>query len=88
MKKAFLILTLSFTIQLSYAECAFSGFKFYPEKREISQNSIFIIEGYSYSQKVINSFSKNRQAYLESEDGTIVDLLLEEVLIGQMDGSL
>lgn len=84
MKNTFLLLILLFTIYQSSAECGMSGITYYPEQSTVSQNSIFIIEGYSFSQKVINSFKKDRVAYLESQDGEKIDLILEEILIGQM----
>ncbi|SHG11417.1 hypothetical protein SAMN05444483_1054 [Salegentibacter echinorum] len=84
MKNTILLLFLLFTIHQSSAECAMSGFTYYPEHSAISQNSIFIIEGYSFSQKVINSFKNDREAYLQSEDGEKIDLILKEILIGQM----
>lgn len=84
MKNTFIILILLFTIHQSSAECAMSGITYFPEQTTVSQNSMFIIEGYSYSQKVINSFKNDRKAYLESEDGDKIDLILQEILIGQM----
>jgi hypothetical protein len=63
--------------------CASSGLTFLPEKKEISLNSMFIIEGYAYSQKTINSF-KNRNVFLESTDGEKVELILQQILKGQM----
>ena len=84
MKNAFLILIFLFSVHQSSAECAMSGITYYPEQTTISQYSILIIQGYSFSQKVINSFKKDRKAYLESEDGEKIDLTLKEVLIGQM----
>ena len=68
MKKIILLLLLTFGINTAFAECAMSGMTFYPEKKEISLNSMFIIQGYSFSQKTINSF-KERTIYLESENG-------------------
>ena len=44
---------------------------------------MFIIQGYAFSQKTINSF-KNRIIYLESENGELIVLELQELLKGQM----
>lgn len=60
-----------------------SGMYFYPETKEISLNSMFIIEGYAFSQKTIINF-KERKIYLESESGELIELNLQEILTGQM----
>ena len=60
-----------------------SGMYFYPETKEISLNSMFIIEGYAFSQKTIIKF-KERKIYLESESGELIELNLQEILTGQM----
>ena len=83
MKKIILLLWLTFGIQSAFAECAMSAMYFFPETKEISLNSKFIIQGYAYSQKTIISF-KNRKVYLESENGELIELYLEEFFTGQM----
>lgn len=83
MKKIILIILVNFCIQSAFAECSMSGMKFLPEQREISMNSMFIIEGYSFSQKTITGFN-NRSIYLESESGELIELNLQEILKGQM----
>lgn len=83
MKKIIVLLLLTFTIQSAVAECSMSGMYFFPESKEISLNSMFIIQGYAFSQKTINSF-KDRKIYLESEKGELVELILQQVLKGQM----
>lgn len=86
MKKIALLLLLNFGINSSYANCvicAMNGMYFYPEKKEISMNSMFIIEGYAMSQETIKSF-KNRKIFLESENGELIPLNLQEIHIGQM----
>ena len=83
MKKIFLFLFLTVGIKSAIAECAMSGMQFFPEQREISLNSMFIIQGYSMSQNTINSFEK-RTIYLESENGDLIELNLQKVLKGQM----
>ena len=84
MKEITLItLLLFFGINIAVADCSVSGMFFYPETTEISLNSIFIIEGYDFSQKTINSF-KDRKIYLESENGELIELNLQEILKGDM----
>ncbi|TVZ56153.1 hypothetical protein OD91_1433 [Lutibacter sp. Hel_I_33_5] len=82
------IFTALFFISFFYSsfannfDCASSFMSFLPEKTEISINSIFIIEGYGYSQKTINSF-QNRKIYLVNNKNK-VELELLEILIGDM----
>src|SRR5690554_1952337 len=83
MKKIILLLVLTFGFKTASAKCAISGMQFYPEQKEISLNSMFIIQGYSFSQKTINSF-KERAIYLESENGDLIKLNLQNILKGQM----
>lgn len=83
MKKIALILFLTFGVKSVSTECSMSGMQFYPKQKEISLNSMFIIQGYSFSQKTINSFKK-RIVYLESENGELIKLNLQELLKGQM----
>lgn len=83
MKKIILLLVLTFGIKTVLADCSSSGMYFFPETKEISLNSMFIIQGYFNSQKTINSF-KNRTIYLESEKGERIELYVQEILKGQM----
>jgi hypothetical protein len=82
MKKIIILLLLTFVIQTAFAKCPKSGMYFYPIQKEISMNSMFIIQGYLSSQKTINSF-KERTIYLESEIGEFIELNLQETLKGQ-----
>lgn len=84
MKKIIFPLLLTFGIITAQADCSSSGMYFFPETKEISLNSMFIIEGYALSQKTINSF-KERTIYLESESGDLIELNLQEILKGQME---
>jgi len=59
-----------------------SGMEFFPEQKEISLNSMFIIQGYAFSQETISSFSE-RKIYLESNKGELIELNLQEILRGQ-----
>jgi len=83
MKNIILILFFTFGIKSAFADCSGSGMNFFPSTQEISLNSMFIIQGYAFSQKTINSF-KNRTIYLESENGELIVLELQELLKGQM----
>ncbi|MBQ4822105.1 hypothetical protein [Aquimarina sp. MMG016] len=83
MKKIFFLLLLTIGIKSAYADCSASGMVFFPEQKEISLSAMFIIQGYSFSEKTINSF-KNRAVYLESENKELIQLNLLEILKGQM----
>lgn len=83
MKKIILLLLLTFGIKPVFADCAGMGMQFYPSTKEISLNSMFIVEGYAFSQKTIKSF-KERTVYLESENGELIELNLQEIFTGQM----
>jgi len=83
MKKLLIFIVLVTGLNSAYADCSSSGMQFFPEQKEISLNSMFIIQGYYRSQKTIESF-KNRTVFLESEKGEIIKLILQETLKGQM----
>ncbi|MET2984087.1 hypothetical protein [Aureibaculum conchae] len=83
MKKIVLLLFLTMGVKSVFAECAMSGMEFFPKQKEISLNSMFIIQGYAMSEKTIVTF-KDRLIYLESENGDLIKLDLQEILIGQM----
>lgn len=83
MKKILLSLIFILAIKSVHAECSETGMWFYPNKKEINLNSIFMIEGYSLSQKTINSF-KTRDVFLEDKNGDLVKLELLEILKGEM----
>lgn len=84
MKKITFLLLMTFGINSAFADCGMSGMSFFPETKEISLNSIFIIQGYAFSQKTINTF-KDRTIFLESESGEIIELNVQEILKGQME---
>jgi hypothetical protein len=83
MKKLILLLFFSFGINYLHADCAMNGMRFFPENKEISMNSWFIIQGYAFSQKTVESFA-NRKVFLENEQGELILLSLQEILKGQM----
>ncbi|WP_395076265.1 hypothetical protein [Flavobacterium sp.] len=83
MKKLILFVILNFGINTAFADCSSNGMQFLPSSRNISKNSLFLIQGYYYSQQTILSFEK-RNVYLESENGKKINLKLIEILKGQM----
>ncbi|WP_298903423.1 hypothetical protein [uncultured Psychroserpens sp.] len=83
MKKLVLLFIFTFGVKSAFADCSSSGMYFFPEQKNISLNPMFIIEGYYFSQKTVNSF-KERSVYLESENGELIELNLQDILKGQM----
>ena len=83
MRNLFVFVLLTIGVKSAFAECSMGAMFFFPEQKEISLNSMFIIQGYAFSQETINSF-KDRVIYLESENGELVELNLQEILKGQM----
>ncbi|MFD2561478.1 hypothetical protein [Aquimarina rubra] len=83
MKKFIFILLFTLGVKSAFADCMGKGMQFFPSTKEISLNSMFIIQGYALSQKTINSF-KATTIYLESENGQLIELNLQEILKGQM----
>ncbi len=54
-----------------FASCSSMGINVFPRTRTISNNSIFIIEGYLSSQSVITNLNKGNAIYLSSGKDTI-----------------
>ncbi len=84
MKKVLIILLFFLSVKSTYAKCKGGGFQFYPEQKEISMNSIFIIQGFAKSQKQIVEFNETK-VYLVSENGELIELILQKILKGQKD---
>lgn len=83
MKNIILAVCLVFGIYSISAKCANENIQYFPLQKEISLNSMFIIEGFARSQATILSF-KTQKLYLESERGDLIELGLQDILVGQM----
>lgn len=66
---------------LAYSKCGNSGIDVFPTKSEINKNSIFLIEGFATSQKIITSLNKEYKIYLQSGNLKI-NLKVTETLVG------
>lgn len=66
---------------LIYSKCGSNGIDVFPTKTEINKNSIFLIEGFATSQKIITSLNKEYKIYLQSGNQKI-NLKVTETLIG------
>ena len=70
MKNLITLFFLSIT-SLSIADCSSSGLYFWPKKKTVQQNSIFIIEGYATSKKIISELGKTYPVYLKAQNHTV-----------------
>jgi hypothetical protein len=82
MKKVIPILILLLTTVEGFSKCESSGLYFWPTKQTISQNSIFVIDGYATSQKIINGLGTTYKVFLKS-DNQQIKLNVQEILVGQ-----
>ncbi len=82
MKKIIPILILLLATIDGFSKCATSGLYFWPTRQTIHQNSIFVIEGYLTSQKIINGLGKAYKVFLKSGKQKI-KLNVQEMLVGQ-----
>ncbi len=64
------------------ADCAGNGLRIFPTGATIKQNSIFVLEGYAQSQKVILGLNKAYPVYLKSGNQKI-NLIITEINVGQ-----
>lgn len=65
----------------AHADCAGTGLSVFPYGRNISQNSIFIIDGYAESQHVVLDLNTRHAVYLKSGNKKI-KLLVTEICVG------
>ena len=82
MKNLVLLLIFTFGIKSAFADCTNNGMQYFPAQKEVSLNSMFIIQGYAQSQRNIISF-KSRTIYLESDSGDLIKLVLQGIFKGQ-----
>lgn len=84
MNKASVICVFLLISIQGFAKCGFDGLQFFPKKSSISENSVFVIEGYGTSQKAIHEFGTTGYAYLKSGMQKI-KLIVQEIHVGQHD---
>ncbi len=83
-RTALLLVFGTLLAHFAHADCSGGGFYVFPKGRNISPNSIFIIEGYANSQQTILGLGTLYQAYLVSGD-TKIRLVVTEVCEGGYD---
>ena len=65
-----------------YADCAGNGLWVFPRGNNIKQNTIFVIDGFAESQKIILQLNKKHNIYLKNGQKKI-KLLTTETYVGQ-----
>lgn len=81
MKKLLTFLGILATI-FAFSKCSNIGISVFPNNTEINKNSIFLIEGFASSQKIINSLNKEYRIYLQSGNQKIT-LNIVEINVGE-----
>jgi hypothetical protein len=84
MKKLIGLFTLIVLSIHASADCSSEWLSFYPSSPAIKQNSIFIVEGYANSEKIIEGLNKKFPIYLQS-DNTKIKLIVLEKHAGQFN---
>ena len=82
MKKTIQLLILLLATVEGFSKCTSSGLTFWPSAKNINENSIFVIDGYATSQKIIEGLGTNYKVYLKSS-GQKINLNVQETHIGQ-----
>ena len=73
-----LLFSISLCISaMSFADCAGSGFFFWPEQVDVSKNPLFLITGYAMSQDVIHELTVSKKVYLVSPKDKVELKLLQ-----------
>jgi hypothetical protein len=84
MKRLLTILLGLFWTAYIYADCSGEGLHIFPIGQTISQNSIFVLDGYALSQQVILELNRKYPIYLKSGNKK-VKLIVKEICIGQFE---
>ena len=82
MEKKLIFLIIFLSLKVCASSCTGAGMQFFPEQKEISLNSMFIIEGYARSQRQITDLN-DKKIFLISENGDLIELKLLNILKGQ-----
>lgn len=82
MKKIILTALSICLLSQAWCDCSSSGLYFWPNNKTIRQNSIFIVEGYFFSQDIIDSLGTKHKIYLKCGNEKI-ELKVVEILTGQ-----
>jgi hypothetical protein len=82
LKHVFLFAALVTGLTEIKADCSSNYLSVYPTSDTIPKNSLFLLEGYGMSQKIVNGLNKEYPVYLESGKDKI-KLLVKEILVGE-----
>lgn len=83
MKRLIVFACFLLAVVRAYADCGSSSITVFPTGSRIKQNSIFMVEGYGTSQRVITELNTKYPVYLKSGNKR-VDLIVQEVLVGEL----
>lgn len=67
MKKLFTLFLGLWMINAVFAECASGNLIAFPQNEKVSQNSLFMIEGYMLYQDIVQFLGNKYPVYLKSE---------------------
>src|SRR5688572_24966176 len=84
MKTIFSLTFYFLCLSFSYAECAMSGLFVFPKGNTISQNPVFVLDGFGFSEHTIEGLNKDYPVYLQSGDIKI-PLVVREINKGQFE---
>jgi hypothetical protein len=83
MKKIISMVILIVSTFEGFSKCVSSALYFWPNKDVISQNSIFVIDGFGNGQEIVNGLGTVHKVYLKSSNEKI-KLNVQEIFVGQM----
>ena len=84
MKKLLLLITITLSISRLGAICSMNSLTVFPVGMSIKQNTIFVIDGYAESQKIIKGLNDKFPIYLLGKNHK-VKLNIKETLVGQFE---
>jgi hypothetical protein len=82
MRTLLMLVIAQFLQTYSSAECENMGLSVFPNGHTIKQNSIFVVEGYALSQRIVIGLNKKYPVYLKSGDKR-VNLFVKEICVGK-----
>jgi len=82
--KILVLILLNCIAEILFGECSNEHLSFYHQSKTIKQNSFIVIEGYAWSQNIIDSLNCTFPIYLQSAT-EIVNLKVDKKIVGMFD---
>lgn len=79
--KILVLIMLNCVAEITFGKCSNEYLVFYPQSKTIKQNSFIVIEGYAWSQNIIDSLNCTFPIYLQSGKD-IVNLRVHKKIVG------